>query len=327
MFRRTRIRWILALLGAATLPCGAQNLGPSSTPTVGPTAEGLYIAPKNGQSSKQMWADRYACSRWAKSQSGFDPTDRSSAATADSAAHRDQYRRAMAACLEAHGYTVSYGAPPVAPPPPQALPPAQPIYVQQRPPAPAGIRYHPLRVQIDGGYSVAAGSAARALDDGWNGGLGLTWFPSSVLPLGVRVDTSYSRFGASGESLAAASESLGTPLSFGHENIYGGDLDAEIDLPLGPTAREYFFGGAGQYREQTVYEQIYAPGRCFFFCGGYVATAEQTTSRWLNSWNAGVGFEFEVADPATFFIEARYLSIGHANGRQAFVPIQMGIRF
>jgi opacity protein-like surface antigen len=201
------------------------------------------------------------------------------------------------------------------------------LLVRQDTPPPQGFQYHPLRAQIEGGYTVPAGSEGNALDGGWNAGLGLTWFPSSVVPLGLRLDGSFSRFNQTSQSLREASQSLNTPVSFGHENIYGGDLDAELDLPIGSRVREYFFGGVGQYREQTTFKQVSFPGYCFYFCGAYVFNVQQSTSRWLNSWNAGVGFEFAMADPASFFIEARYQHIGSADSRMEFVPIRVGIRF
>ena len=336
MVRRSKAIDLFVLLVAATTPVVGQNLGPNApAEAVGPTMEGLYISPKNGQSAKQMWSDRYACSGWAKSQSGLDPTKSTETSTPDGGARRDAYRHAMAACLESHGYSVSYTPPPPVPgtqPPavvamPPAAPPGQPFLVKQYTPPPQGFQYHPLRAQIEGGYTVPAGSEGNALDGGWNAGLGLTWFPSSVVPLGLRLDGSFSRFNQTSQSLREASQSLNTPVSFGHENIYGGDLDAEFDLPIGSRIREYFFGGAGQYREQTTFKQVSSPGYCYYFCGAYVYNVQQTTSRWLNSWNAGVGFEFSTMDPGSFFIEARYQHIGSADSRMEFVPIRVGLRF
>jgi opacity protein-like surface antigen len=337
MVRRSKATELLVLLVAATPPVVGQNLGPNAiAEAVGPTTEGLYISPKNGQSAKQMWSDRYACSGWAKSQSGVDPTHSTEAAPTETGARRDAYRRAMAACLESHGYSVSdtpSSSVPASQPPSAAAaapvppPPNQQILVRQYTPAPQGFQYHPLRAQIEGGYTVPAGSAGGGLDGGWNAGLGLTWFPSSVIPLGLRLDGSFSRFNEASQSVGEESESLNTPVSFGHEDIYGGDLDAEFDLPIGSSVREYFFGGVGQYREQTTYKQVSSAGYCFYFCGAYVVDVEQSTSRWLNSWNAGVGFEFASADPASFFVEARYQHIGSADSRTEFVPIRVGIRF
>ena len=336
MVRRCKATDLLVLMVAATTPVVGQTPGPNGAAgAVGPTTEGLYISPNNGQSANQMWSDRYACSGWAKSQSGVDPSQSAGAAATTTGAGRDAYRRAMAACLQSQGYSVSYTPPPSVPatqPPapvatPPAPPPAQKILIGQYAPPLQGFQYHPLRAQIEGGYTVPAGSEGGGLDGGWNAGLGLTWFPSSVIPLGLRVDGSFSRFNETSQSVGDVSQSLNTPVSFGHENIYGGDLDAEFDLPIGSSVREYFFGGAGQYREQTTYKQVSSPGYCRYFCGAYVVDVEQSTSRWLNSWNAGVGFEFATEDPASFFVEARYQHIGSADSRTEFVPIRVGIRF
>jgi hypothetical protein len=67
----------------------------------------LYIYPAKGQSEKQQALDRYECHRWAASQTGFDPTQPGGGVSeAQNATKRDDYRRAMKACLEARGYSV-----------------------------------------------------------------------------------------------------------------------------------------------------------------------------------------------------------------------------
>jgi len=84
-------------------PANAQN--PSAPP---PSAAGdLIIYPKNGQDSKQQAADRYDCHGWAKTQSGFDPTQTGGGVAPDKrASGRDAYDRAMSACLTGRGYEV-----------------------------------------------------------------------------------------------------------------------------------------------------------------------------------------------------------------------------
>jgi hypothetical protein len=79
-------------------PPGAPDQ-PSQPPPGGPQ-EDLIIYPKNGQSSDQQAADRYECHRWAKTQTGFDPT------VPGSGGDRGNYNRAMSACLQARGYEV-----------------------------------------------------------------------------------------------------------------------------------------------------------------------------------------------------------------------------
>lgn len=75
-----------------------------------PAASGtddLFVYPKNGQSQEQQAADRYECHSWARSQTGFDPTEpRGGVPASDTGQRRADYLRAMTACLEARGYSV-----------------------------------------------------------------------------------------------------------------------------------------------------------------------------------------------------------------------------
>lgn len=61
----------------------------------------LIIYPADAQSEEQMDKDRYECHLWAIVESRFDPTDSESDAVLAA-----DYKRAMAACLEARGYVV-----------------------------------------------------------------------------------------------------------------------------------------------------------------------------------------------------------------------------
>ena len=64
-------------------------------PAVAPAslAGQLVFYPRNGQSPQQTESDRQDCNRWATTQS-------------DAMAHADVFQRAVAACMDAHGYTV-----------------------------------------------------------------------------------------------------------------------------------------------------------------------------------------------------------------------------
>jgi opacity protein-like surface antigen len=222
------------------------------------------------------------------------------------------------------------------PPPNAGQPPPNPQSGQwqtlvwyQRP----EFKYHALRVQLEGGYTLTSGSTQNTLDNGGHAGIGLTWFPSSVLPLGLRVDGSYSQFDETHRSVNAAAEATGLNILWGHQQLYGGDADGEIDLHMGPSAREYFVGGYSWYKEQTTFRQVTnASGEiCYFTCQpgefAVISTAVRTTTPWLNGWNAGMGFEFALSDPASFFVEGRYMRIGTGDNRQMFIPITVGLRF
>jgi hypothetical protein len=89
-------------------PAGADQPGaPPSAPSSQAPGDDFFVYPKNGQSQEQQSQDRYECHAWASSQTGFDPTRPGGGVPPDqSASKRDQYRRAMTACLEARGYSV-----------------------------------------------------------------------------------------------------------------------------------------------------------------------------------------------------------------------------
>jgi opacity protein-like surface antigen len=301
----------LLLLLTAGAPAMAQNAAPLSG-----LSDPSVITPKNGQSPQQMWNDRYECYQWAVAQSGFDPNR--SAASSGAASVRDQYSRAYAACIEGRGYAMRSSAPPAVAPPPSPPPPPAPVAVPRGPvsyaqvlvPQAPTLKYQPVEVQIDGGYSVTTGAAGDSLNGGSNAGLGLTWFPTAALPIGLRVDGSYSWFRIKDSALG----SFGSGFTHGDENIYGGDVDL--------------------HREETDLRSVqFAPGiGCgFFFCGPGLFPLEtardRSTSPWLNSWNAGFGFETAISDDVQFFVEARYLQIGPESKKQGFVPIRLGLRF
>jgi hypothetical protein len=75
--------------------------------TTSPAGEELFAYPKNGQSEAQQATDRYQCHDWARSQTGYDPTQPLGGTdAAQSASKRADYMRAQKACLEARGYSV-----------------------------------------------------------------------------------------------------------------------------------------------------------------------------------------------------------------------------
>lgn len=348
MFNNPR-RVCLSLVAlAACAAASGQTLtvaqaGGESTDAGAWRADRLVVEPQKGQTAQQLWADRYACDAWAKSQSGYDPNrPAGSEGGAENPAQRSSYRSATIACLQAKGYEVrdtSQPAPSAGetsqPETSHAAPPATPRFRLQAFEPSAEFQYHPLTAQIEGGYTVTQDAARNALQNGWNGGLGFTLTPIAGLPLAFRVDGSYSRFEETNRSLQLAAQQTGANgiFIFGHGDIYGGDTDAQIDLKMGPTVREYFFGGVGWYREQVRIKQVsFEPGvGCFYSCFPVnvpvVSPVEESTTGWLHSWNAGMGFEFALEPPGSFFIEARYLRIGPANDRLVFVPIRLGLRF
>jgi Outer membrane protein beta-barrel domain len=314
----------VAVLLAVSAPAFAQSpTQQGQAPIAAPG--GISISPKNGQSEQQQAADRYACHSWAKNQTGFDPTLTNGGVSPNlEASRRAEYRRAIVACLEGRGYGVQFAAPP-------ASVYAAPPRVMNYSPAQPELKYHPFQMQIDGGYTVTTGNTTQALNNGSNVGLGFTWFPASSLPVGIRVDGSYSSFNAAGPLL----NMNGTQYTDGHAHLYGGDADLQLDLAHRSSRQKlYLFGGFGWYREQTRLRQVSIVNGTvcgYFYCGpGYfpaLTAVEDTTSPWLKSWNAGLGWEVAVADHASFFMEARFQHFLQNSGDMQFVPITVGLRF
>jgi len=306
----------LSLLVSLSVPALAQNTPAPNEPA---------ISPRNGQSQDQLSRDRYECYGWAKQQSGFDPAQPGSGG-----AGPDLYRRAFTACMSGRGYQVSYTAPAAGSTPPGSTPPpppptARPMIMRQYWWQEPELVYRPFHVAIEGGYTATAGSAGDNLDDGGNVGLGVSWFPAASLPVGLRIDGSWSRF----DARYAYFDSSGDAFTHSHENIYGGDVDLQFNLPRSSSRYQfYLLGGAGWYREQQVVDQFEAGCPPYlYYCGPSYAGRQSSTTGWRSSWNAGVGGEVALPEGMSFFVEARYQRIAPHDSDMQFVPIRVGLRF
>jgi len=65
------------------------------------------------------------------------------------------------------------------------------------------------------------------------------------VPLALRSDGAYMSFDARQLLLDRAAASLGRPIDDGNVKLWGGDIDAELDLELSPGSRLYFLVGGG----------------------------------------------------------------------------------
>jgi hypothetical protein len=74
---------------------------PMTTPPTAAVSERIFVYPTGGQSDAQIAADRRQCSAWASTQTGYDP-----AKDALTDPRHGDFKRATAACLESHGYSV-----------------------------------------------------------------------------------------------------------------------------------------------------------------------------------------------------------------------------
>lgn len=95
--------------GADQPPADGSDDGQASgAPPAPASSMDFVIYPKNGQSKDQQAADQYECHNWAKSQSGFDPTQpNGGVAPGDGDRSHSYYDRAMSACLQGRGYQIN----------------------------------------------------------------------------------------------------------------------------------------------------------------------------------------------------------------------------
>lgn len=198
----------------------------------------------------------------------------------------------------------------------------------------SGFQYRPFHMQIEGGPTFGEGMAGRDLDSGTNVGLGFTWQPTSALPLALRVDGMYEHFHDKPVLLDQAAASLGTEVDWGHTEMWGGDVDAELDTLLSPEVRLYLLAGAGGYdRRDSYFQRQIVNGT---FCGWFYCfqgpalvsarVAEVTTGMRFEE-NAGAGLEFSLGGSGSFFVDARYMRFDYHGQRTYFVPVRIGIRF
>jgi Outer membrane protein beta-barrel domain len=198
-----------------------------------------------------------------------------------------------------------------------------------------GFQYHPFRFHVDGGATITQRQSENYFDNGWNVGAGFTWYPTSQLPLGLRVDGTYNEFGLRHQLLQEASETFMTQVDRGTQKMWGGDTDLELDLHLSPYMHAYLLAGGGWYRQQTTYRDSSfnsGYGCNFFGCGSGFFRNNDIVAREETGWhfapNAGFGLEFAIGPRASFFAEARYMRVGpNENLKWDYIPIKVGLRF
>lgn len=234
-------------------------------------------------------------------------------------------------------YKYQYAPPPpaqqAAPPPPP--PAAKPQWVHSESTYPdTGFKYHPFRFHVDGGSTLTQNANDTLLDNGWNVGLGLSWFPSSHLPLGIRVDGTYNEFDARPALLNQATATYGARVDNGTHKMWGGDVDLELDLHLSSHVRAYLLAGGGWYRQQDTFRQVnFYPGYIcdWWGCGpGYYGVGTivaRNNTDWRFAKNAGFGLEFAMSPMTSFFVEARYMRLNPNDAKSDYLPIRVGLRF
>ncbi len=148
---------------------------------------------------------------------------------------------------------------------------------------------HPFRFGTAAGMSVPSRGGSSALETGFHMA-GMLGFKPPVLPLGLRAELMYHRFGLKGVG--------------GNSNVFAGLINATYDVSPSPLITPYLITGVGVYHTSL----------------SGAAEAEQTTHLGLN---AGTGLRFDLPGVSPF-VEARYHFV---RGGTDLVPFAFGVRF
>ena len=147
---------------------------------------------------------------------------------------------------------------------------------------------------VAAGAAIPSGDLSRDVNTGFTG-TGIIGFSPTMIPLGVRIEGSYSRMAAKGGGGDA------------HFTSVTGNLLYKFPSA---TVSPYVIGGAGWYQAAVT------------------ATGFGTFSENHFGWNAGAGISMPLSGFDTF-LEARYnrVVISNGTGTVAFIPITFGIMF
>ena len=139
------------------------------------------------------------------------------------------------------------------------------------------------------GLSVPSRGGSTALETGFHVA-GMVGFKPPVLPIGLRADLMYHRFG-----LNAAG---------GNSNLFAGLINATYDVSATPLVKPYLITGVGVYHTSL----------------SVAGDEDQTTQIGLN---AGTGLRFDLVGMSTF-VEARYHFV---KGSTDMIPFSFGVKF
>lgn len=151
----------------------------------------------------------------------------------------------------------------------------------------------PVQVGIAGGAAIPSSDLSDGANTGWNvtGTVGLN---PRMIPLGIRVDAAYNRFGFK--------EGVSGNIAF--TSVTGNLVYKFPSMTVSP----YAIGGAGWCRTSGTVTGV-GSGSSNDFC-----------------WNAGGGLSMPLSG-FDAFLEARYTQVQGDGGSVKFIPITFGVMF
>ena len=153
---------------------------------------------------------------------------------------------------------------------------------------------------VGGGVSKPVGSLGDVANTGWRA-VGTLKVGVPLVPVGLRLDASYDRFGYQRTLLGASGSETGS------QSVFAGTVNGTLRLSPLPLITPYAIAGIGPYHTS---------------CSG-PATCESATHV---GYNAGLGVYFG-ALLIHGFAEVRYHYVSMPGGSVQYVPVTVGLLF
>lgn len=151
-----------------------------------------------------------------------------------------------------------------------------------------------------GGLSMPTGALGDVANTGWRA-LGTVAVGVPLVPVGLRLDASYDRFGYQKALIGASGSETGS------QSVFAGTVNGTLRLSPLPLITPYAIAGFGPYHRSCS-----GPASC--------------TSATHVGYNAGVGVRFG-ALLIHGFAEVRYHYVSMPGGSVQYVPVTVGLLF
>ena len=158
----------------------------------------------------------------------------------------------------------------------------------------------PIAFGVGGGLAMPFGRLGDVANPGWRA-LGTLAVGLPLIPVGLRVDGSYDRFGYERTPIGASGSATGS------QSVFAGTVNATLRLSPLPLLTPYAIAGLGPYHVS---------------CSG-PASCESATRV---GYNAGLGIRFGLL-LIHGFAEARYHYVPTPGGSVQYVPVTVGLLF
>jgi opacity protein-like surface antigen len=165
---------------------------------------------------------------------------------------------------------------------------------------------------IAGGGSMPTGELADVAHNGVNM-LGFVSLRAGRLPVALRAELRYDRFGLTRRTLTAD----GDAFDFGNVRSLAGTLDLVYTLPIGGRVAPYLVAGGGVYDVRVLL------GERFSAVNGERSASTSNTNF---GGNAGAGVRFPLGR-LDAFAESRLHSVATDGRNTTFVPLSVGVTF